>query len=330
MSELSQLLAETTDRILARRLIAPGIVEAEGLCGEVLDAGLHLVLVAESDGGAGGTLKDAAAIARIMGRHAAAMPFAEIVLAARMASKIGRPELIDSTLWAQWVDDTAIVPALPGLDRAMVTDRQSGSVWLVPAEGEGFTDFAGQACLRLSHDVLAKRGELVATPGDGAACLRDAMLLCAASALGAIEKVCDMVIDHAGTRSQFGRKIAAFQAIQHMIADIATEVALTDATLDAALEEDRHEVDRRLACYVAKLQSAQASGIVAANAHQIMGAIGYTEDHALHHFTRRLWLWRDAWVNEAECCTSIASIVRNTAPVEGHSSGTWPAIVQAT
>ena len=32
--------------------------------------------------------------------------------------------------------------------------------------------------------------------------------------------------------------------------------------------------------------------------HQVHGAMGYTYEHRLHHFTRRLWAWRDEWGNE--------------------------------
>ena len=42
----------------------------------------------------------------------------------------------------------------------------------------------------------------------------------------------------------------------------------------------------------------QAASTGAAIGHQVHGAMGYTYEHRLHHFTRRLWAWRDEWGNE--------------------------------
>ena len=43
----------------------------------------------------------------------------------------------------------------------------------------------------------------------------------------------------------------------------------------------------------------EAAGIGAAIAHQMHGAIGFTQEHQLHYLTRRLWSWRDEFGNEA-------------------------------
>jgi acyl-CoA dehydrogenase len=40
-------------------------------------------------------------------------------------------------------------------------------------------------------------------------------------------------------------------------------------------------------------------------AHQVFAAIGITEDHMLHHFTRRLWSWRDEAGSEARWAAEI-------------------------
>jgi len=48
----------------------------------------------------------------------------------------------------------------------------------------------------------------------------------------------------------------------------------------------------------AKARVGEAAGIVAEQAHQVHGAMGYTHEHQLHHFSRRLWAWRDEFGNE--------------------------------
>jgi len=44
---------------------------------------------------------------------------------------------------------------------------------------------------------------------------------------------------------------------------------------------------------------------VAAASHQVMGAIGFTEEHILHHYTKRLWAWRDEWTRENACYVAV-------------------------
>ncbi|NJN51833.1 MAG: hypothetical protein HC809_08730 [Gammaproteobacteria bacterium] len=48
----------------------------------------------------------------------------------------------------------------------------------------------------------------------------------------------------------------------------------------------------------AKARVGEAAGIVAEIAHQVHGAMGYTHEHRLHHFTRRLLAWRDEYGRE--------------------------------
>ena len=61
----------------------------------------------------------------------------------------------------------------------------------------------------------------------------------------------------------------------------------------------RQGTDRFIAEVAAsKARVGEAVGIVAEQVHQVHGAMGFTHEHRLHHFTRRLWAWRDEWGNE--------------------------------
>ena len=81
------------------------------------------------------------------------------------------------------------------------------------------------------------------------------------------------------------------------MAVVGTEVAASQRAADAgvdAMGTDRFEQE----VAAAKARVGEAVGIVAEQVHQVHGAMGYTYEHRLHHFTRRLWAWRDEWGNE--------------------------------
>ncbi|MDI6878406.1 MAG: acyl-CoA dehydrogenase family protein [Desulfitobacteriaceae bacterium] len=139
---------------------------------------------------------------------------------------------------------------------------------------------------------------------------------------GALEKVLDMTIQYAGERIQFGRPIAKFQAIQQQIALMAGETAAFlviagkalkalesvaetnggDMQIVHALGEKGHDgtaMNEMLEVTVlAKIRLAQAALVSPTNAHQVHGAMGFTEEYTLHHFTRRVWSYRHEYGNK--------------------------------
>jgi alkylation response protein AidB-like acyl-CoA dehydrogenase len=98
---------------------------------------------------------------------------------------------------------------------------------------------------------------------------------------------------HARERVQFGRPLARFQAIQQHLAVLAGEAVACRAAARAAEGDE-------LAQALAKVRSAQAAGEVARLAHQVHGAVGYSDEHPLHRFTRALWDLRDEHGTEHE------------------------------
>jgi acyl-CoA dehydrogenase len=59
----------------------------------------------------------------------------------------------------------------------------------------------------------------------------------------------------------------------------------------------------------AKIRVGEAAGEGAAIAHQVLGAIGFTREHTLHRFTRRLWAWRDDFGNESQWAVKLGRLV---------------------
>lgn len=113
---------------------------------------------------------------------------------------------------------------------------------------------------------------------------------------GASDRILELVMEHASTRRQFGRPLSAFQAVQHMVAEIAAEASLIRAAVDAALILTNGgglgRPEAQFAVAAAASCAGHASSVIVRNAHQVMGAMGYTLEHELHHYTNRMLAWR--------------------------------------
>jgi acyl-CoA dehydrogenase len=139
---------------------------------------------------------------------------------------------------------------------------------------------------------------LTVVPFNDADCaLGLAAVLKSATMAGAIATILDLSIDYANSRKQFGRPISAFQAVQHMVVNIASEKAAVDAAVQYAVGALIRQP--MWAAGLAKSRASEAAGIVCASAHQLHGAIGFTREYSLHRYSRRLWAWREEYGNEA-------------------------------
>jgi alkylation response protein AidB-like acyl-CoA dehydrogenase len=107
--------------------------------------------------------------------------------------------------------------------------------------------------------------------------------------VGAAEGALDLAVEHAKTREQFGRPIGSFQAVAHRCADMRAEIdacRLLAYRAAWALTHDRD--DREFAVSSALGYAKDALRRVAMHAHQVHGAIGFSSEHDLHLFTRRI------------------------------------------
>jgi len=111
----------------------------------------------------------------------------------------------------------------------------------------------------------------------------------AAQAVGIGQACLDQSVAHAKQRRQFGRPIAEFEAIQWMLADMATEIeAARLLTFRAASRRDagRHDGALTLQASMAKLYASEAANRAAYNAVQIFGGHGYLTDVPVERFFR--------------------------------------------
>jgi acyl-CoA dehydrogenase len=130
-------------------------------------------------------------------------------------------------------------------------------------------------------------------------------LLRAQQMVGAMERCLAFALQYANERVQFGRPISKFPAVQNLLVEAACQTAAAGAAVAQAVNGWSAGVDGdegaafAFRAGVAKARAGEAAGIVAAACHQVHGAMGFTQEHPLHHFTRRLWAWRDEFGSES-------------------------------
>ncbi|MCX7568079.1 acyl-CoA dehydrogenase family protein [Sulfitobacter sp. F26169L] len=303
MSDTTKMLDDALNTLLERRLadaMARNSADLpETLMGEMIESGFTRVLASEADGGLDGTLADAACVAWRCGWHGAPVPIVEMLLLAHLDPHA------DAAQVSVAHGSPAIAPLMQGT-QSIRTGRET----LAADTGKPFTSIADAPwCVLENTDAGHDDDTLVM----GA-------LLSTAAMTGAMARTLDIMVDHVETRTQFGRPLKKFQAIQHQLAEAASELTITEAALASALEAFETADSRVLLWASAKAQAGVAATKVAATAHQLAGAIGFTEEHALHHFTKKLWHWRDTWGRQADCEIAIGRAAC-AAP-----NGLWPYI----
>jgi alkylation response protein AidB-like acyl-CoA dehydrogenase len=302
------------------------------------DAGLTVAWAGEDHGGAGASIADGFSLLREAGRFALALPLAETLLAAWLLERaaISSPQgpmacapARDGELPTLGKDGKltgrlrAVPFAKPARHLAVLARRENGghAVALVDASAARIADGTSIAGDPLNTVTLenAKPLELNdAPPGLDT----DAVLLLGAAArsmqmAGALERILDMATTYAGERVAFERPIAKFQAVQQNLARLAGETAVAIAAAGSAAETiaaagmdnqaDRDAIFLEVAA--AKIRVGEAAGEGAAIAHQVLGAIGFTQEHILHRYTRRLWAWRDDFGNETFWAVKLGTVV---------------------
>ena len=114
----------------------------------------------------------------------------------------------------------------------------------------------------------------------------------AAQSVGVAQACLDEAIKYAKERKQFGKRIADFQAIQFMIADMATELeAARELVYNGAVKKDLNDRQAGMYCSMAKYFASEAANRIAYKALQIHGGYGYIKDYRIER------LYRDVRIN---------------------------------
>jgi alkylation response protein AidB-like acyl-CoA dehydrogenase len=312
------MIETTVERLLARfDLASSHAALREGtfpaaLWESVLAAGLPLMLSPESAGGIGLGFDNAAELARLCGAGGLPLPIIESLIGNWLLGLAGvepRENPVSPTIgagsplpesghfdqpvhahhvpWARYSDLVVVATHGHGLRIALVPQGEN----VVTAHG---ANMAGEPRDRVDLSICnAKATVWRDLPADltASTILARMALLRAALMVGAMERALQLSVTYTSERHQFGRSLSSFQVIQQTLAAMATQVAAARSAVDvAAVEADPERIEFMAA--VAKARTGDAATIVAASAHQVHGAMGFTQEYGLGLMTKRLWSWR--------------------------------------
>jgi alkylation response protein AidB-like acyl-CoA dehydrogenase len=288
-------------RVRATLDAAPVTVDSRAVF-HAAESGLLTLLTPEM----GGTHVDLAVVSEEHGYAMSSLPVADLNVAAWLLDHVDSPAE-DGTLTGlalgpdATLDGDALrlngvtrpVPMAADMDSIAVAGQVGGDEYLVILNAP---TLSGMSTLDLSRSwarlyLDATIADWTQLPAGTLALLRDALAVHRAfDALGAAARLLDMTVSYAGQREQFGAPIGSFQAVKHHCADMAVAVEAGRASLwAAALALDTASAAARSrAASAAAAYTKSAAAKVAGTALQVHGGIGFTWEHDLHLFLRRI------------------------------------------
>ncbi|MBV9561179.1 MAG: acyl-CoA dehydrogenase family protein [Bradyrhizobium sp.] len=178
-------------------------------------------------------------------------------------------------------------------------DRKGIGIFLMPRNAPGlavmpYRTIDARQAVDLRLDGVEVESRCLIGPVDKAApalaaAIDHAIVGACAEAVGAMEAALSLTLDYVRTRRQFGQPLAAFQALQHRLADMYVELErarsmLARAASALALPEEA----RRRIVAAAKASIGRSGLFVGQQCVQLHGGIGMTQECAAGHYLKRL------------------------------------------
>jgi alkylation response protein AidB-like acyl-CoA dehydrogenase len=158
------------------------------------------------------------------------------------------------------------------------------------------------------REVRVPAANLIGKEGSGFKIAMDRVsvnrLLHCPTMIGLARQAYRMAVEYAHHRQQFGGPISRFQAIQHMLADMATALYACESMVLATAKLADEGKDIRKEASMCKLFASERCFEIADKAMQIHGNVGVTKNHPVEFIFRRLRLYR--------IVTGTSEIQRNT------------------
>lgn len=229
----------------------------------------------------------------------------EMLLAFEAGRFLLPPAVLATTIAARLCDDAHLpgllsgdrraALALAGADGACAFDREGASL-LVVLDGDevqlmAADGFHGRRVTGFDETVATERGDIDRTSRLAAEPAMHSRLLIAAMAAGIARASCDLAVDYAKVREQFGQPIGAFQAIKHICADMGLRAYAAEAQVKmAAAAAADAPASAAFEIAAAALTALRAARDNASDAIQVHGGIGFTAECDAHLYLKRAHL----------------------------------------
>ena len=284
------------------RLAGTGLGFDRSLWDAFVALGGHRIALPEAQGGGGGVLADAVAVAVEAGRRLAPIPFVENTVALRLADALG----IDLGLLPQGDGSICVAVSSPGAGAAWQATSSAAAVAdaaVVVREGRAQLIALKQAGIRIvplsnlgrlpmgriEGSGLAQNLASVAVTSEAAQrWVAEKRLLNAAWLVGAGLEAMRLVLSHVKERRQFDRPIGSFQAIQHRLADRSTSLEGARLLVIGTSNQQLSAEDRLYTSAVALLSASDAAELAAKDAMQLFGGYGVSLEYDIHLYLRAI------------------------------------------
>ncbi|WP_354673605.1 acyl-CoA dehydrogenase family protein [Cupriavidus alkaliphilus] len=314
------LMTEMTPE-LTRELWATETGRSDALWRQLADQGMTAVMVPTEQGGLGLAELEWAPLAQACGYFALPEPLLDTALVAAgllrdvldAAPDAATRERCAALLERIAAGEARVAVAHPQ-DR-LVADAHVADAVLCAHDGAVHLLRPDQARLtaRTGLDPSRRLFELAWTPGAGTrlvpaaagaglwdAALNRGALGVAAQQLGLTQRMLDLAIDYSAQRKQFGKAIGAYQAVKHLLADVAIQLEFAKPVLLRAAAALAHGLPHAgLHVSHARVAAARCAWSAARQAIQVHGAMGYTWELDLQIFTKRAWALAGSWGDRA-------------------------------
>lgn len=322
-TELTAALREVWNRASRRPSVAAALRDnhwSPEAWTAMADVGLLSAVLRADQGGLGLGRAATGALLVEAGRLGCAGPVIEYVTALPLVRGAAQ---VDGADLSSVLDDRVVAVVDPvasgSVDDLLVTDgRLSGHAGLVrfgdvantlvvfvgkgPAAAVVLVDAEAQGVdvsSTVSFDPLVRYAdvrfddvEVLVLAADADALLREvrsALRLAAACEItGAVESLVDQSVAYAKLREQFGRPIGSFQAIQHLLADMAAGATMLGATCRDALTAAEASGSAAPYDLHTKALASRYGREVAEGALQVHGGIGFTVEHPVHRWVQHI------------------------------------------
>lgn len=142
-------------------------------------------------------------------------------------------------------------------------------------------------------DVIVQETDLLCPASKSVTFLQSAIdfatFATCAEAVGIMQAVLDKTVEYTKTRKQFGKPLSSFQALQHRMADMFTELQMAESILiSAAIELDTSSLNAPQAVSAAKSLIGHTCRLIGQESVQLHGGMGITEELDIGHYFKRL------------------------------------------